>query len=391
MNVDDGDDRALLDDDDLQGGGSRAAERFSAQEKQLQELMGEFGGALLFDGAFGGEVSSIVAACEEASRQQQSRRRRPAALPPSTSGYTRSQSSGFSSLVSSDEEGADGEDAAPASPPRKAGAQALTPFWSSIAPYIRELTEADLQLLMPTALPEEDPIWGLPPLMGAAAQQQQHRPIPTSSTSSGDAPQNAPRHVTSTGQTSLSSHLHPQPTPSSSLPAGGVAEDNGEEFLPCGDLTERILSALVEEHLLHKSTKQGSRGPSFNPTTDLPLLKPPIPNYAQATMLSLEERIKLELKAIGLFGPPLSQSSAMPDTVREDDEISSEIRSLQSQLRDQIRINNERKYQLYQLSQKAMQAQDKERIFRALDTDLERIYQSAAASEKRSKSRKRRH
>ena len=395
-------DGSLLDDNDLDSPftGMRGSEpRSSTQEKQITDFLTELSlSPGLMDPAFSSELGVVVADAEQAAKQSHLRRRKPNPVS-STSGYTRSQSA-VSSLISSDEEGDGNEDNGPASPPKRAGAQSLTPFWSSIAPYIRDITEADLQLLLPTLLSEDDPLWSLPTLKNgppssqrppaAASAPRLQSAAPTASTSA-DTPLMTPRPVTSTGQPPSSSGQPSSSSSSSASQLGSGSGDSSDEFTSCGDLTERILSALVEEHLIHKSNKQASRGPSFNLNSDLPLNKAPIPHYSQQATLSLEDRIKLELKAIGLLGPSFSQSPTTQDTVREDDEISSEIRSLQSQLRDQIRINNERKSKLHQLALRVMKCQEQERAFRSLDAEVERIHSRAAASEKRARPRKRRH
>jgi transcriptional adapter 3 len=350
-------------------------------EKQINELCVEFGNLETgVDIDFANEVSATVAQVEQELRVSAVRRRKQNSLP-LTAGYTRSQSVVSSSLISSDEEDSKndegGEDVAH---PKKAGAQALTPFWSSIAPYIRDITEADLQLLLPTNIPEDDPIWMLPPLK-ATSTPASHRHGGSNRAATSSQHSHDPS----------SSHRH---AAGSAAPSAHRADDISvsDDFLGCGDLTQRILSALVEENLVHKSNKQSSRGPSFQSATDLPMNKAPTPLYSQANMLSLEDRIKMELKAIGLLGPSFTQNTASPaQTIREDDEISSEIRSLQSQLREQIRCNNERKYRLYQLACKVMKAQEQEKHYRSLDSEVERIYHRAAASEKRSRNRKRRH
>lgn len=77
-----------------------------------------------------------------------------------------------------------------------------------------------------------------------------------------------------------------------------------ETLLGCGDLTQRILSALIEEKLLPKSAAETNFDEEPTEEADRVPEDPydaPVYNYNENYVLSLEDRIKSELKAIGLI------------------------------------------------------------------------------------------
>jgi len=139
------------------------------------------------------------------------------------------------------------------------------------------------------------------------------------------------------------------------------AEEESEKGVGCGDLTARILAALIEEKVIPSPPAEvNGKNPSENgsPSLDklfnynhvdsvpLPPDAPPTYDYSPQAMLTLEERIKMELRSIGLLD---DGDTGIDGAQREDDEICSEMRKLQKQLRDQIMANNEIRARLYSI------------------------------------------
>lgn len=86
-------------------------------------------------------------------------------------------------------------------------------------------------------------------------------------------------------------------------------------------------------------------------------------------MINLEQRIRMELRSIGLLddegGMPWSfilskahLSEEIDPTEREDDEICAELRSLQNSLREAIITNNNRRNNLIALVKPKMREQE---------------------------------
>jgi hypothetical protein len=100
----------------------------------------------------------------------------------------------------------------------------------------------------------------------------------------------------------------------------------------------------------------------------VPLHIPPVNNYSHQMMLQIEERLKLELRALGLLDDPWPTStihttlissptttSQHPDThstqfnPNEEDEIVRELKRLQQQLKTHLASTNKFYAQLYEL------------------------------------------
>lgn len=100
----------------------------------------------------------------------------------------------------------------------------------------------------------------------------------------------------------------------------------------------------------------------------IPVRQLPV-DYSQANYLSLEDRLKLELRSIGL----LSDAEVDPRT-REDDELCAEIRFLRLKLKQQLAQNNQRKSHLYQKALAKMKEQKKKEQQDIIDKDIEKRY-----------------
>jgi len=203
-----------------------------------------------------------------------------------------------------------------------------------------------------------------------------------------------------------------------------------------GDLTSRLLSALIEEKIIrvgdksvHLSTSnsfgimgghalkdsgngyysaKSPRSPSHplgSSTPDsksrdkeaagrgrgkkslewtdvpaVPLTTSPVMDYSQSAYLDLEQRIKLELRAIGL----LDDDDIDPRT-REDDEICAELRALRARLKDQVHVNNQFKARLTQLAMQKMNEHGGWAQQLANDREIEKQYRLVMKSRKKRK------
>lgn len=94
---------------------------------------------------------------------------------------------------------------------------------------------------------------------------------------------------------------------------------NGERTVACGDLTQRVLSALIGETssssypISSTSTSQSKiqdKSPlALGGDSSLQISIPPTFDYSYESMMNLEERIKSELRCIGLLDDHLDVHS----------------------------------------------------------------------------------
>lgn len=139
----------------------------------------------------------------------------------------------------------------------------------------------------------------------------------------------------------------------------------------CGPLTERIMSALVREEVISEDEGKGDddeeereraawKAKSSSNSAGI--------NKDMETV-EMEERIRRELKFIGLLGDEEINWGA-----REDDEVSSSIRTLQRQLREQVFDNAYYKQKLHELCLDQMAYQEYCSLLDDLDRQVESAY-----------------
>ncbi|KAF9920383.1 Transcriptional regulator [Modicella reniformis] len=145
-------------------------------------------------------------------------------------------------------------------------------------------------------------------------------------------------------------------------------ENIEQDEVSCGPLTERIICSLITEDVSEaKELKQdddaSSSSSSSTPAVVAGTQSGP-KNYAE-----LEERIKRELRYIGLLG-----NEEIDWDAREDDEISIELRSLQKELREVMKVNKARKQRLLGLVNNHLAYQEYNTILDDLDKQVEQGY-----------------
>ncbi|KAK9712830.1 Transcriptional regulator, variant 2 [Basidiobolus ranarum] len=146
-----------------------------------------------------------------------------------------------------------------------------------------------------------------------------------------------------------------------------VRRDDSSEFsvedLACGPLTERIICALIQENLINPQEYLNDEDSDSN-TEDIPQNE-----IYSSELADMEERLKRELRYIGILGDEDIDWNA-----REDDEISSNLRNLQKELRDQVKVNNLRKEKLLGISTEHLACQEYLQILEELDKQIEQSY-----------------
>ncbi|KAF9155171.1 Transcriptional regulator [Mortierella sp. AD011] len=142
-------------------------------------------------------------------------------------------------------------------------------------------------------------------------------------------------------------------------------ENIDQDEVSCGPLTERIICSLITEDVVDaKEVKDDDEqmepsAPSASASTQSNAR-----NYAE-----LEERIKRELRYIGLLG-----NDEIDWDAREDDEISITLRSLQKELREVMKVNKSRKQRLLGLVNNHLAYQEYNTILDDLDKQVEQGY-----------------
>ncbi|ORX89871.1 hypothetical protein K493DRAFT_340363 [Basidiobolus meristosporus CBS 931.73] len=148
---------------------------------------------------------------------------------------------------------------------------------------------------------------------------------------------------------------------------GTVKKDDSSEFsvedLTCGPLTERIICALIQENLVDPQEYLNDEDSDSN-TEDGPQSE-----VYSSELADMEERLKRELRYIGILGDEDIDWNA-----REDDEVSSSLRNLQKELRDQASINKLRKEKLLTISTEHLACQEYLQILEELDKQIEQSY-----------------
>merc|ERR1711988_1890374 len=220
-----------------------------------------------------------------------------------------------------------------------------TDFWKEMQPYFAEITEENLKDLFPEKLQPDDPIFDIPKL-GENYRDKW-----------------AAEDGTGKGSRKSKSSKHP-------AKASGTKHDDKKNLF-CKDMTSRLVSALVHGNgRISSSTQKKIFAPVAEDQAESPsagVIKDHNPNI----MPTLEERIKIELRSIGLL-----EHEKISPSQREDDEICATIRSLQNQLRQQNHINNQYRAHLYSLAVVKMTEQDQNRQERKDFVELEKKYLS---------------
>ncbi|KAJ2556872.1 Transcriptional regulator [Coemansia sp. RSA 1933] len=251
-------------------------------------------------------------------------------------------------------------------------------YWASLEPYFRSIVDDDISFLEDKTDNQESYVV---PRLGRfyahvwAEEEIAHFPDHMQS--------NKTRHVArylSNAETRSKGHAY--------SPAVGTNPSDPDMSLNTSrlaPLTERIISALVAERILHHSgdgvVKAEVDGGDVGMNGSVSMehisdsdgselddtgvrLLPPV-----SEDVSLEDRLKRELQYVGILD---DQGVNWDD--REDDEVCVAIRSLQRQLRDQVRINRLRKERLLPTAREHIGYQEFTQVIDELDKQVEQSY-----------------
>ncbi|KAJ2489092.1 Transcriptional regulator [Coemansia sp. RSA 2050] len=258
-------------------------------------------------------------------------------------------------------------------------------FWASLEPYFRNVTEDDLAFLENTHDNQES--YAMPRLGKFYARAWAEEEI-----------SHFPDHMNNNKTRYAAKHLLSSEEPPRTRPATAsfsgtdlVDSDLAYNSVRLAPLTERLISALVAERLVmngeswsanakHDATSNGSNGignghhdegTSVNDSGSEEGDDGMEPRQLSSAgdLISLEDRLKRELRYIGI----LDDDDVDWDD-REDDEVCVTMRSLQRQLREQTRINAQRKERLLPIAKEHTGYQEYTQVIDELDKQVEQSY-----------------
>lgn len=270
------------------------------------------------------------------------------------------------------------------SPSVKAKSDAPNRFWTAVEPYCADITLEDQKFLEESLkVPDdEQEYYKIPPLgkhyaekwaqedllieqeEGARMQDKKLRGTLTNATSE------------NTGKTSEEK---------STLKKGDSSALPEEDLCPFGPLTQRLVSALIEENIIAPISEQSSSvsGNSDNVTTTRSGNNPPrTPTKAPHVphTRTLEARIREELVFQGLI-------DADDQTDEEnDDEVLSELKRHQNELRALIAKNRQQKMELLKLTQEEMKRQELKHRAQVADAEVMEWFRKMMACKQKRKS-----
>ncbi|KAM3582544.1 Transcriptional regulator [Umbelopsis sp. WA50703] len=262
-------------------------------------------------------------------------------------------------------------------------------FWTWVEPYFNPLTEEDRRFLLPK---EDDPdAHTIPPLgrhyIEMWAENEQSL-VPSISSPRSPAYYSPTRH--SVRDLNLSK---PEP-PHYIFSEKNLNEQHlSIEDLSCGALTERLISSMLKEDPakdtlesleMDDSSTEGGQNDMFDSVDETDdetwsdvLEQPP------EEITNFEEKLQRELRYIGLLGDDEFDLSN-----REDDEVCAELRRLSRELKDQLKLNNERKAVLASVVEKQLQFEQYQQVLDMLDSQVDQIYVKHNKAQKSKSKRK---
>ncbi|KAJ3327977.1 hypothetical protein HDU93_001729, partial [Gonapodya sp. JEL0774] len=258
-------------------------------------------------------------------------------------------------------------------------------FWRFADQYLRNITDEDMKWLGSKG--EDRSLYMIPPLGRPYRQQwdEDDRQLRIgaglpSTTSSIPPPLGPPQQVAD-----LRPHL--SNSARDGTPVKEYVESNdtvvdGDVYL--GHFSERLMSALLQEGLMPAASGVGSGGaeqPDEGKADDGDrVLKGAGEGRSRADLVSLEERLKWELREIGLIG-----DDDIDWSTTEDDAVCVQLRSLQRQLQERVQANHARKLRVLEVARRWKGYQEYREVLDQLDRMLEQAYIRRFRSAKKKK------
>jgi len=256
-------------------------------------------------------------------------------------------------------------------------------FYKFVEPFVRPLTDEDLNEIETT---DDDPYPYMIPKLGKSTQDRWARDNMGMLDPYSDNPLGSGYGLTSGGVNNFGNFNsygygglnNPASLQGPDSPIDLIGVSKPEEIW-CKTVTQRILSSLIDEHVI-VDTDMASMEEDDNGNTNSVTVNGSshntrsegwrFSNPAPIEYERLEDRIREELKYFGL----LDDEPEIPENEKEDDEICFQLRYLQESLKKQVAINNARKAKLYEKAKAYLAFQEYEQLVSDVHKQLEKIY-----------------
>lgn len=285
------------------------------------------------------------------------------------------------SKQSASSEGGQEEENFPASV--KAKTDAPNRFWTAVEPYCADITLEDQKYLEDSLkVPDDDSdYYKVPPLGRHYAEKWAQEDL-LDEQEEGCRMQDKKLRgtLTSTSENMTKTIIEDKSTVKKA-DSTGLSEEN---LCPFGPLTQRLVSALIEENIIAPISEQTSgSGSSDSATTTrsgsnsprTPTKAPHVPNTRM-----LEARIREELVFQGLL-----ESDNQTDE-ENDDEVLSELKRHQNELRALMAKNRQQKMELLKLTQEEIKKQELKHRAQVADAEVMEWFRKMMAGKQKRKS-----
>ncbi|KAI8582868.1 hypothetical protein K450DRAFT_225226 [Umbelopsis ramanniana AG] len=262
-------------------------------------------------------------------------------------------------------------------------------FWAAVEGYFNPLTEEDRRFLMAK---EDDPDFHVIPPLGRhyleTWVENEQSLVPSLNSPRSPAYFSPSRHNIRDLHLDRNEQFH-YIYPEKSL----TDQQLLFEDLSCGALTERLISSMIKEDPapdtlesaeVDDSSTEGGQNDTFDNIDDLDGESwSDITEHQPEELTQFEEKLQRELRYIGLLGDDEFDLSN-----REDDEVCAELRKLSRELKEQLKLNNERKARLAAVVEKQLQFEQYQQVLDMLDSQVDQIYVKHHRAQKSKSKRK---
>jgi len=241
-------------------------------------------------------------------------------------------------------------------------------FWSSVEPYCASFTDEDLKLVddLIAAHHDDDEYLKIPPLGRHYtlrwAEDDLHQEQRESSRF-GEKKKSTSSSVSATEDTQRMLELAPK-----------NSVDHGPSL--CGPLTQRLISALMEENIVTslQDTMHDCDGQDENTSKPASSSKSTMTSTQAA---ALERRIRQELEEQGILAADETHLN------QADDEILTELRRCQGELKAISQFNLQQLKKLHRMAQEEMKRQEVRKRLSAADAEVLDIYRKMASAKQK--------
>ena len=258
-------------------------------------------------------------------------------------------------------------------------------FWSAVEPYCADLTAEDLKYLEDSMKPLEDEqeYYKIPPLGRHYGEKWAHEDL-LEEQSEGARMLDKKRGMLTNTSSENGNKCYEESNLIKKADSSGLPE---EDLCPFGALTQRLVSALIEENIIAPISDQSANSGmtarasdtattrSGNNPPRTPVKAPHVPHTR-----TLEARIREELIFQGL----LDEQDQTDEEV--DDEVLAELKRHQNELRVLIAKNKQQKLELSKLAQEEIRRQELKHRAQIADAEVMESFRKITSCKQKRKS-----